>query len=93
DTPIYCVKQLELSYKDYVFSFEFAALDFAFPDKNSYAYMMEGFENKWNYSRSRRYVTYTNLDAGEYVFRVKGSNNDGNWNEEGTALAVTIAPP
>jgi ligand-binding sensor domain-containing protein len=93
NTPIHHINQLELTYKDYVFSFEFAALDFAFPDKNRYAYMMDGFENEWNYSRNRRFVTYTNLDPGEYIFRVKGSNNDGIWDQTGTALAITIAPP
>ena len=84
---------LTLSYKESVFSFEFAALDYVSPKKNRFAYKMEGFDEDWTYSGDRRFVTYTNLDPGKYVFRVKGSNNDGVWNEEGAALHLTITPP
>jgi len=87
-------KEIELTYEDYVFSFEFAALDFHTPEKNQYAYIMEGFEMDWNYTdANRRFVTYTNLDPGEYTFRVKGSNNDGVWNEAGTSIIIVITPP
>ncbi|MFC1851985.1 two-component regulator propeller domain-containing protein [candidate division CSSED10-310 bacterium] len=86
-------EKIKLSYRDYVFSFEFAALEYSTPSKNQYAYIMEGFDDKWLYSGFRRFVTYTNLDPGHYVFRVKGSNNDGVWNEEGTAISITITPP
>jgi PAS domain S-box-containing protein len=82
-----------LSYKDNVFSIEFAALHFVAPEKNQYAYMMEGFEKEWNYSGHRRFATYTNLDPGTYIFRVKASNNDDLWNEKGRALIITILPP
>ncbi len=86
--------ELELTYEDKVFSFEFAALDFHSPSKNQYAYIMEGFEENWNYTDAdRRFVTYTNLDPGEYTFRVKGSNNDGIWNEEGASISIIILPP
>jgi DNA-binding NtrC family response regulator len=86
--------ELQLSYKDYVFSFEFAALDYTTPVKNRYAYKMEGLDNKWIFTGSdRRYATYTTLPSGGYLFRVKGSNNDGIWNEIGTSLHVTIVPP
>ncbi len=84
---------IEVSYKENVFSFEFAALDFLRPEKNEYAYMLEGFDREWVYCGTRRSATYTNLDGGEYVFRVKGSNNDGVWNEEGASIAVIISPP
>jgi len=86
-------KEIELSYGQNVFSFEFAALDFTVPGKNRYAYMMEGFDNDWIFSGKRRFVTYTNLDPGEYIFRVKGSNNDGVWNEKGTSVIIRILPP
>jgi signal transduction histidine kinase/ligand-binding sensor domain-containing protein/DNA-binding response OmpR family regulator len=87
-------KEIKLSYQENVFSFEFAALDYNSPEKNQYAYMLDGFESNWNYNNySRRYATYTNLNPGTYVFRVKGSNNDGLWNEEGTSLKVIITPP
>jgi signal transduction histidine kinase len=55
---------------------------------------MEGLEEEWNYiNASRRYVTYTNLNPGEYTFRVKASNNDGVWNEKGVSLRIIILPP
>jgi tRNA A-37 threonylcarbamoyl transferase component Bud32/sugar lactone lactonase YvrE len=87
-------KEIVLTHEDNVFSFEFAALDFSNPKKNKYLYKMEGFKKEWNKRDSdRRFVTYTNLDPGKYVFRVKGSNNDGKWNEEGTAIKIIIIPP
>ena len=75
------------------FSFEFSALDFTAPAKNRYAYMLEGFDEQWNYSSGRRYASYTNLNGGDYRFRVKASNNDGVWNEEGVVIGVRIMPP
>jgi PAS domain S-box len=84
---------LEFSYENTVFTFEFSALNFLLPEKNQYAYRMEGFEKEWNYVGTKHTATYTNLDPGEYVFRVKASNNDGLWNEKGTVIRITIAPP
>ncbi|MBL4735608.1 MAG: SpoIIE family protein phosphatase, partial [Flavobacteriales bacterium] len=91
--PINYTDTLFLSYKDYVFSFEFAALHFGIPEKNQYAYQMVGFEKDWNYVGRRRFATYTNLDPGSYTFRVKGSNSDGVWNEEGKSVYIIISPP
>jgi PAS domain S-box-containing protein len=85
---------LILSYLDRVFSFEFAALNYRAADKNQYKYRMEGFEEEWNeVDSTRRFATYTNLDPGDYVFRVIASNNDGVWNEEGASITITITPP
>jgi PAS domain S-box-containing protein len=87
-------KEIKLSYKENVFSFEFAALHYVSPENNQYAYMMEGFDKDWNYTdANKRYVTYTNMGGGEYVFRVKGSNSDGVWNEEGASIRIIISPP
>jgi len=87
-------EEIELNYDDKVFSFEFAALDYHAPLKNKYAYIMEGFDKDWNYTDAiRNLATYTNLDPGEYTFRVKGSNNDGIWNEAGASLKIIILPP
>lgn len=86
-------EELTLSYRDGVFSIGFTCMDFTAPEKNKYAYRMEGFEKNWNYVGTQRTVTYTNLDPGKYIFRVKGSNNDGVWNEMGTSLRITITPP
>ena len=84
---------MELSYKDYVLSFEYTAMQYNSPEKNEYAYIMEGFEKEWNYVKNRRFVTYTNLPDGKYNFRVKASNNDGVWNEEGVSLRIVVKPP
>ncbi len=88
------IEEIELSYQDSVFSFEFSALHYSDPETNQYAYMLEGFDKDWNYTNAkRRFATYTNLDGGEYVFRVKGSNSDGVWNEEGISVKIIINPP
>ena len=73
-------------------SFNFAAIDFRNPSRNQHAYMMEGYDDYWNYSNSRRYASYTNLPAGDYIFKVKGSNNDQVWNNEGASLNIKIHP-
>lgn len=86
-------KELVLTHKENFFSFDFIALDFTTPGKNRYAYIMEGFDQQWVDCGTKREANYTNLDPGEYTFRVKASNNDGIWNEEGTALKVIILPP
>ncbi|MDR3628537.1 MAG: two-component regulator propeller domain-containing protein [Ignavibacteriaceae bacterium] len=86
-------KEISLTYSQNVFSFEFAALDFTAPGKNQYVYMMDGFDKYWIQSGNRRFVTYTNLDPGEYTFKVRGSNNDGIWNLTGTSIKIIILPP
>ncbi len=85
--------ELRLSYRQNFFSFEFAALDFTVPKKNQYAYKLEGFDRDWIYAGTRHYANYTNVNPGHYVFRVKGSNNDGVWNETGAAVKISIVPP
>jgi signal transduction histidine kinase len=72
---------------------EFAALNFTNSEKNRYAYKMEGFDEGWIYAGTRRHATYTNLNPGNYTFRVKACNNDGVWNNEGTTLSIYIKPP
>ncbi|MEM6629348.1 MAG: two-component regulator propeller domain-containing protein [Bacteroidota bacterium] len=86
-------EDLYLSYKDYMVSFEFALLNYLFPEDNRYAYKMEGLDNDWIYSGNGRRATYTNLAPGTYTFRVKASNNDGIWNEEGTSIQVHVSTP
>ncbi|MBT1696390.1 response regulator [Fulvivirgaceae bacterium PWU4] len=87
------VRELTLSHRQSVFSFEFVALNYTFPEKNQYAYKLEGFDQDWNYIGSQRRATYTNLDAGTYVLKVKAANNDGVWNEEGASMTLIITPP
>jgi ligand-binding sensor domain-containing protein/signal transduction histidine kinase len=92
--PIYEAKSLALSYRDAVFSFEFAGVHHADPKRNRYAYQLEGFDPQWVMTdASKRFATYTNLDPGRYVFRVKAANKDGLWSTEPVALELTIAPP
>ncbi len=91
--PIQYTKHIILSYKEKVFSFEFAALHYMFPEKNTYKYKMKGFDEEWIYSGNRKFVTYTNLPAGEYVFAVKAANPDGIWSDEATEIIITITPP
>jgi signal transduction histidine kinase/ligand-binding sensor domain-containing protein/DNA-binding NarL/FixJ family response regulator len=93
DTAVSEKKVIELSYKDNVFSFEFAALSYTHPEENQYAYRLEGHDNDWIYCGNQQYARYVNVEEGKYLFRVRGSNNDGVWNEEGTSIAIIIAPP
>ena len=87
------IEEIILSHKDNYFSFEFASLDFSTPDRNRYAYMLEGLDRNWTYCGNRRFAGYTHLDAGEYVFKVKGTNGDGVWNEEYASIKIIITPP
>jgi ligand-binding sensor domain-containing protein/DNA-binding CsgD family transcriptional regulator len=85
--------QINLSYYDNAFSFEFAALDYTEPFKSQYAFKMDGFDRGWRSTSSdQRVVTYTNLDPGTYFFRVKGTNSNGIWSDE-KIMKVVIAPP
>lgn len=85
--------ELVLSHKQNFFTFRFIALNYIFSENNQYAYKMEGFDKAWNYVGNKREATYTNLNPGHYAFHVKGSNNDGLWNEKGISLRVIITPP
>ncbi|MCP4661150.1 MAG: response regulator [bacterium] len=87
-------RELVLGHRERTFSFEFAALHFASPRKNRYAYQLEGYDEDWiETDAGRRLARYTNLDPGRYVFRVKAGNQDGVWNEEGTSIRITVRPP
>ena len=94
DKSITETKAITLKPDEDVFSIEFAALSFFHPVKNQYRYKLEGFNKDWlTTDGSSRKVTYTNLDPGDYVFRVIASNSDGVWNEEGVSLGITVLPP
>jgi diguanylate cyclase (GGDEF)-like protein len=85
---------ITLNYRQSVFSFSFVAMSYRNTDKNKFAYMMEGFENDWNYVGSdRRNATYTNLNPGTYVFKVRASNNEGVWNDIGRSIRLQVLPP
>lgn len=93
EKPLPYADRINLSYRHSVFSFEFTALVYNDPDKNQYAYMLEGFDKEWNYCGTRRFATYTNIGPGNYTFKVKGSNNDGVWSADVTELNLRIDPP
>ncbi len=86
-------EEVNLYYNDYVFSIEFCALNYVSPDKNEFSYTLEGFDKKWHYVGTSYTATYTNLNPGKYIFRVKASNNDGVWNETGRTIKINIIPP
>lgn len=86
-------EKITLDYTKSMISFSFAALNFREPEKNQYAYKLEGFDNDWRYLATQRTALYTNLPAGTYEFKVKASNNDGVWNEEGRRITLVILPP
>ncbi len=92
DTIISSKKQIVLDYYQNDISFDFVALDFIFPQKNKYKYMLEGDDKEWINAGFRRFAKYTNLQPGNYTFKVIGSNNDDVWNEEGTSFNLIIQP-
>ncbi len=87
------VTQVTLRWPDDSFEFEFAALSYANSEKNQYAYKLEGVDDDWITIGTRRYGRYTNLSGGTYTLRLKGSNNDGVWNETGASVTITVVPP
>jgi PAS domain S-box-containing protein len=84
---------LRLSYRHSVVTFGFAALNFILPQKNQYQYKLEGFEPGWNRVGTQHTASYTNLPAGSYALRVRASNNDGVWNQEGLTLRLHVYGP
>jgi ligand-binding sensor domain-containing protein len=85
--------QVSITYRDRGVSFDFTGLNFTRTEKNRYAYKMDGYDPDWISAQDRRFVSYTNLPPGDYTFQVKGSNNDGVWNEKGASIALIVFPP
>jgi PAS domain S-box-containing protein len=86
-------EEIELAYNDYVFLFEFASLDYTDPQRNKYAYMMEGIDTDWRYLGHKRTLTFINLPPNKYILRVKATNSGGIWNKKGISVKITILPP
>ncbi len=86
-------KEITLSHRQNVFSFQLAALDYNAPSSIEYAYQMEGFDADWVHGGTRRFVTYTNLNPGRYTFKAKSTNSDGVWNDQVAEIRVIITPP
>ncbi|HEY7772025.1 MAG TPA: two-component regulator propeller domain-containing protein [Marinagarivorans sp.] len=86
-------RELTLSYKDAMFAFDFAALSFSSSRQNRYWYKLDGFDQAWNDVGSARTATYTNLNPGDYTFRVRAINNAGVPSAEDAQIRITITPP
>ncbi len=80
--------EITLGHNDYHLTLHFSGLNYNRPEKNKFAYKLEGFNDDWTYLNNNLSAVYTNLDPGSYTFRVKASNNDGLWNEEGATLTI-----
>ncbi|MBN1304238.1 MAG: GAF domain-containing protein [Anaerolineales bacterium] len=93
DTTPEMASEITLQWPNNSFEFEFAALGYADPNKNQYAYMLENFDKDWYYIGTIRNGRYTNLPGGAYLLHLKASNNDGIWNETGKSVKVTVVPP
>ncbi|MEW4925485.1 two-component regulator propeller domain-containing protein [Algibacter sp. 2305UL17-15] len=94
NTSINNIQEIKLKYSENSFSFEFAALHYAAPLKNQFAYMLEGFDEDWIFTSSKkRFATYTNISPGDYVLKVKASNNDAIWDSTPSELKIKITPP
>jgi len=92
-TNISETREITLSWKDAMFSFYFAALDYQNPKLNQYKYRLEGFNENWIDASKEATATFTNFDHGSYVLRVIASNSDGIWNKSGTTVKINITPP
>lgn len=86
-------RSLTLSHKEYLFSFEFALLNYSLPEKNTYRYKLEGFHDEWNNIGNRRFISFTSLPAGNYILQIQGANSDGVWSSNQLTLELIITPP
>ncbi|WP_125559764.1 hybrid sensor histidine kinase/response regulator [Pseudoalteromonas rubra] len=93
DKPYSYVTDIYLTYLDYIFSLEFSVLDFVSPNKNQYAYKLEGYDDNWIDIGNRNSATFTNLDGGTYTFQVKATNSRGEWSEQLLSINLHVAPP
>ena len=93
DSLITFKKHLRLSWRENYFQFELVALDYTDPTKNKFRYKLDGYDNDWSAPTNVRYVSYTELPGGEYIFKVKAANNDGIWNETPYEIRITVVPP
>lgn len=92
DVHISLADEVSLDHRQNVMTLSFAAMDYASPGLNRFAYRMNGFDEWQHTDASRRSVTYTNLDPGQYTFEVKAANRDGVWNEAGTSVRINVLP-
>jgi len=87
------LNEIHLTSKQNVFTIKFAAMNFSAPDKNSYAYKMEGLDNDWYYIGNRNYAVFSKIPPGKYTLHIKAANSFGYWNEKGVKINIIIHPP
>jgi len=87
------LENITLSHKQNFFSFEFASMDFSDPENNQFMYSLDGIDEDWNVTGNRNFASYTKIDPGHYLFRVRGTNSDGRWSEKETVIGISITPP
>lgn len=93
DSSILSKRSISVTWRENYFQFEAIVLDYVDPEKNLYQYKLEGFDNDWSPVTNNRFISYTNLPGGDYVLRIRGADSNGNWNNEGTSIAIHIQPP
>jgi serine phosphatase RsbU (regulator of sigma subunit)/sugar lactone lactonase YvrE len=93
DTPVTYKKVIELNYNQNFLSFDFTSIDYLIPEKNQYAFKMEGLNDNWINLGNEHNATFTNLYPGKYTLKVKATNNDGVWNDNGVSIQIVINPP
>jgi ligand-binding sensor domain-containing protein/signal transduction histidine kinase len=93
DSSVETTQTVVLEWPQNSIEFDFAALSYSQPNKNQYAYMLEGFDTNWHYIGTKRDGRYTNLPGGEYTLLLKASNSDGVWNEAPVRINITVVPP
>ncbi|MDR1456349.1 MAG: response regulator [Tannerella sp.] len=93
DKSITYADNIILNHKQNTFTLEFSTLIFRNPEASSYTFILENFDKQWSPVLHDNSATYKNIPYGKYVFKVKGVNNDGEWNENVTTLDITITPP
>jgi len=86
-------KKISLNHRQSVFTIDYSSINFTRPESTTYAYMLDGFDENWNFVGNTTHATYTNIKAGSYTFKVKASNNDGIWSETPTTLKINVLPP
>ncbi len=91
--PAYLTDAIRVSHRESTLTFGFVGVSYTRPEDNRYSYKLENFDREWLQVGTDRKATYTNLNPGRYVFRVRASNNDGIWNETGASMRLTITPP
>jgi ligand-binding sensor domain-containing protein/signal transduction histidine kinase/DNA-binding response OmpR family regulator len=92
-SSISTAKKINLNHKQSVFTLDYVALNYSFPEKTQYSYRMMGYETEWNEAGTRRTATYRDLPAGSYFFQVKATNQDGLWSEKTSEVEIIIKPP